>query len=574
MFAGPLLTRELLTAPRQARHYAARAAYVAGLFVLMYTTAQASFGWQPVRNLSELAGFGQQAFRILAVVQLCLTVFFAVLFAAGAVAQEKDRRTLLLLLMTDLRDSELVLGKLGASLLLVGVLAAAGAPVFAMVHLLGGVDPAQIAGVMAISLAAGGCAGAWGSLVAYWREKTFQTLAISVLGIVLFLGAVELTVLFAGAGSNVGAWLGMLNPFRALAAVLSPFSTHSVYGFVREAAISAGMLTALGVCLVAATVIQLRVWNPSRTVSDLMLLDENAATTTVRRHRSIWNNPVVWREICTLAYGRKIVLIKLAYLVVAAFALASAWQAPVDSPLVMGMISQTGFAFVGLGIVSLLLINAQSVTALTSERDAATLDLLLVTELSSAEFIYGKLAGILYNTKELILAPLALVAVLLVQDAITFENFVYVVLGFLTLAVFASMLGLHFGLTYESSRQAIASSLGTIFFLFIGIFICMMLIVQARSSFALQLPSFLVFILGGSLGLWASLTHRNPSPALALAAGVLPFGTFYAITSFLLGQTLGVCLLIVVAYGFTTVAMLVPAISGFDVALGRGTADQ
>ena len=39
--------------------------------------------------------------------------------------------------------------------------------------------------------------------------------------------------------------------------------------------------------------------------------------------------------------------------------------------------------------------------------------------------------------------------------------------------------------------------------------------------------------------------------------------------NFLLGQTLGVCLFVVAAYGFTVVAMLVPAISEFDTALGR-----
>src|SRR6185295_1861642 len=109
---------------------------------------------------------------------------------------------------------------------------------------------------------------------------------------------------------------------------------------------------------------------------------------------------------------------------------------------------------------------------------------------------------------------------------------IYVALGFLLLVVFAAMLGVHSGLSFDNSRSAIANSLGTMFFLFLGIFICMMLIFEARSSFILQLPSFLVFILGGSLGLWASLTHKNPSPALTLAALLLPFFTFYAITGF------------------------------------------
>jgi hypothetical protein len=247
---------------------------------------------------------------------------------------------------------------------------------------------------------------------------------------------------------------------------------------------------------------------------------------------------------------------------------------PENADLVLGMVTPAGAAFIGLGLLALLLVNTQAVTSLTSERDANTLELLLVTEISAKEFVYGKLGGIVYNTKEVIAAPLGFLLWQAAIGKIHAENAAYLMLGFAVLVFFAAMLGLHFGLTYGSSRQAIANSLATMFFLFVGIFICMLLIVQARSSFAVQLPSFLVFILGGSLVLGAVLTHRNPAPALWLSAGVLPFCTFYAITSFLLGQTLGVCLFISAAYGFTAIAMLVPAVSEFDVALGRSTLDQ
>ena len=49
--------------------------------------------------------------------QLTLMLFFAPLFTASAVSYEKDRRTFTLLLMTDLSDLEIVLGKLVAGLL-------------------------------------------------------------------------------------------------------------------------------------------------------------------------------------------------------------------------------------------------------------------------------------------------------------------------------------------------------------------------------------------------------------------------------------------------------------------------
>ena len=102
MLAGPLFSREVLTAPRQLTHFLIRSGYIGALIVLMYTAAQTTFGWQQIRNLGDIARFGQLVFQIFAVVQLTLMLFFAVLFAAGNVAQEKDRRTMLLLLMTSL----------------------------------------------------------------------------------------------------------------------------------------------------------------------------------------------------------------------------------------------------------------------------------------------------------------------------------------------------------------------------------------------------------------------------------------------------------------------------------------
>lgn len=171
MFAGPLVSREALTAPRQLKHFLIRSGYVGGLFVLLYTAVQATFGLQQVSRLGELARFGALMFQMISLVQMTLIIFFAVLFAAGRVAQEKDRRTLLLLLMTDLKSIELVGGKLGASLLLVSVLLLTSLPVLASLLLLGGVSPWQIFGSLLLTAAVGLAAGAWGNLVAFWREK-------------------------------------------------------------------------------------------------------------------------------------------------------------------------------------------------------------------------------------------------------------------------------------------------------------------------------------------------------------------------------------------------------------------
>lgn len=575
MFAGPIFSREALTTPRRLRHFLIRAGYVAGLFVLMYTAGQATFGWQQVRSHGDVAHFGSLIFQIFSLLQLTLALFFGMLFTAGNVAQEKDRQTLILLLMTDLSSPEMVFGKLFASLLLPFVLLATSMPVFCVTQVLGGVATDQIMWSIGLCASATLAAGAWGALVSFWRDKTFQTLAVCVLGLVLFLGAVEASVAVLGANSAAGLMAGTVNPYRALLAVMSPFEMHGGLSYSQVAGRSVVAMLGLGTLLISVSIIRLRVWNPNQASFAPPKMEEEDAEGVRRvKHRTIWSNPVIWREICTRAYGRRMVLIKLVYYAIALFVAWSLWTTPASGELMMSLISPAGIAFVGLGLLSLLLVNAQAVTSITTERDTKTLELLLVTDISAKEFVFGKLGGVLFNTKELIVIPLLLICWQLGIGGVGAENAVYVVLSFLALVCFAAMLGLHAGFSFDNSRASIANSLGTMFFLFIGIVIFMILLVEARSSFFLQFQSFLIFILVGSIGLYVSLTHKNPSVALTLAAGGLPFLTFYAITEFLLHGTLGVCCSVLMAYGFTTVAMLIPAISEFDTALGRSTLDK
>jgi ABC-type transport system involved in multi-copper enzyme maturation permease subunit len=591
LFAGPIFVREALTTPRRLSHYLLRSGYVACLLVLMYTIRQATIGFQDTKFSGDVAAFSSLVFSVFALLQLTLGMFFATLFTAANIAQEKDRRTLILLLMTDMRSRELALGKLLASLLIVGVLLAASVPVFCVLQLLGGVSWSQILWAEAIIAATTLASGSWGCLVAYWREKTFQTLAISVLGVVLFVAAVEGFIALVSIESTIGYWLGQLSPYRSLFNVMNPL-TGLEHGAVQVSALnSVSLLVGLAATVNLYTIVKLRVWNPSQQLRQNVLEDETQpenvtpdATespvpvgTERKQHRAVWNNPVTWKEIVTRGYGRKIVVIKLAYVLLAALIGYSVITSGTDdTALVLGMISPPAAAFLAIGVISLLLINAQAVTSISTERDDNTLDILLATDLHASEFMTGKIFGALWNTREMIVVPVLLMAAAMTYGAsqqLTVENLIYLVVAYFCLSLFAIMLGLHSGLTYDNSRAAIGNSLGTMFFLFIGIFVFMLLLVEARSSFAIQMQSFIVFIGLGSIGLYSSLTHKNPSSALTMAAVMLPFLTFYAITDFLLGGTLGVCFWICVAYGFATIAMLIPSVSDFDVALGRTTND-
>jgi hypothetical protein len=218
-----------------------------------------------------------------------------------------------------------------------------------------------------------------------------------------------------------------------------------------------------------------------------------------------------------------------------------------------------------------VLVNALSVNSITGERDLGALDLLLVTDISPYEFVFGKLGGVFWVCKWIIAPPLILCVYLWWQGAIKLENVLYLVAGLAVMDVFVAVLGIHVGMAYSNSRTAVAVSLGTVFFLLLGVATCMRIMVSFSGSFQMQLWPFVGVILGGWAGLYAALGIRNPSVAIGLAAFACPLATFVGITSYFNGQTLGVFMIASLAYGFATAAMLIPAIFEFDVATGRTT---
>jgi ABC-type transport system involved in multi-copper enzyme maturation permease subunit len=613
MLIGPVLTREMAVAPRRWRTYGLRVAYVGGLFGVAATAWLVLAGTQIIRNLGDMARFGAIVFQLLAVVQLVLVVFFSGLLSATAVSQEKDRRTLELLLLTRLANHELVLGKLFASVLHVVVVLAAAVPLFFLLGLWGGISLAQVTGCFLVCVASAFLCGSFGATVAFWRDKTLQSLAMTVLGLVLWLGFWELV--HAGAlgthwaGIAVHQWSTAMSPWRAILASIQPVPPQeawlglvapSVGWFLLVSVVLAGLLNAVAIARV-------RVWNPPQPFSpppeeepprrirsatpeegpegtapapSLPIqavptaqagLQPRAKRAAGRPGRTVWDNPILWREICTWAYGRKILLVKLVYwVVVAGAAMALLGAVQTGQPVSRSAIAAP---LLPVFLISLLLLNAQAVLSMTTERDAGAMDLLLVSDLTPGEILFGKLGGVWYNGKDWVLVPLLWCVGLWLGGLIRWENFLYLAVGMVVLFGFVSVLGIHTGMTFPSSRLAIATSLATVFFLCVGVAVCMMIMVAFSGSFQAQLQPFLAMMVGGGLGLYVVMAFRTPSSAKALAAFGCPLATFYAITSFLLDYTLGVFLVVVGAYGFATAALLVPALAEFDVATGRTTAE-
>jgi ABC-type Na+ efflux pump permease subunit len=590
LLLGPIFSRELAITPRRWQHYVYLVLYPTALATLMSTAWFIVVGTQEIRNTGDMARFGAILVQVLAPLQLAVMTFLAALACVSSIAQEKDRRTLVLLLLTRLSDHEVVLGKLFSSLLPIFSMLLASFPVVGLITLFGGVSWEQILIVYAIALAASLAAGSVGTLFALWREKTFQALTMTTIAISLWIGLWEAAALLAGSariGSMTIADLATAcSPFRATYSTL--LTTSYLPGVLPKELAFVAVASVLVVLLNVISTVFLRAWNTGRdamprnpdaeeeekTAEEARAGHVDARIRTVdQSSRHVWDNPILWREMCTWAYGRKVLIVRLAYILLFCAAAAGIWlTAPSAEDAIhepVSIVPPAARTLAPFLVVSLVIVNALAVTSITNERDGGALDLLLVTDLTPKEFIFGKLGGVAYVAKEMIVLPVVLGILAFAVGALSLFNLLMLMIGLAVMNLFVITLGVHCGLHYANSRHAIGVSLGNVFFLCLGVVTLMLLLISFSGSFQVQYAPFLAFIVGGGVGIFVSLGIRNPSGAIALASMVLPLATFFAVTSFLVAHWSDVFLVTVAAYGFAIAAMLVPALSGFDVALGR-----
>ena len=157
MIPGPVFNFELLTTARRGRFYAVRGAYA---FVLLLIFWIIHVDWSADRGgtltVKQVGAFALVCFCGVSLGQMLLVLTLTPALVAGVIADEKQRKTLHYLLASRLSGPEIVIGKLLARMLHVGVLLAVSVPVLSMLVLLGGIDP------MVILLACGAAASsAW-----------------------------------------------------------------------------------------------------------------------------------------------------------------------------------------------------------------------------------------------------------------------------------------------------------------------------------------------------------------------------------------------------------------------------
>ena len=176
---GPVFVYDGLVASRRWQTYAVRAFGGAMLCVAIFTVVS-SRTWSSDNSMSwrEYAAIGESLFYGIIGVEITLVMLAAPAATAGAICVDRARGTLAHMLVTDLSDVEIVLGKLAARMLPVLGLVACSWPILAISSLLGGIDPMALVLAFAVLIAVAlvGCSMALALSV--WARKSHEVVMV------------------------------------------------------------------------------------------------------------------------------------------------------------------------------------------------------------------------------------------------------------------------------------------------------------------------------------------------------------------------------------------------------------
>ncbi len=419
---NPIAVRLVQGGSRRMRHNLIRSAYLAVLIAALLILLLPQSGQL---SYQKVALNGAQAFEIVAYLQVALICVLAPVFMAGAIAQESNPRTWEVLLTTPLTAMQMVLGHLFGRLFFVLALLFASLPLFALTQYFGGVPGRSILQSYAVAAGAALLVGAIAIALAVNRLAGRRAVFAFYVSVVTYLSvtiAVDSYLNPAGGVTPVTA----LNPFLALRAVLNP-TGHPGPDTVQLAAMSAPARLwfgdpVLSWCLLSFGLSAALVLASAFTVRAIgagaggvpwyrKVFGLGAQGARSRPPRSVWTNPIAWREAAARQATLPKLLLRWAFI-----GSGGLWGLGILLAYHAGRLDHHSFRFVLLMtgftevlVIVLVAINT-SATAISREREDGTLDLLLTTPITPGEYLGGKIRGLISYLAPLLAVPMGTVA--------------------------------------------------------------------------------------------------------------------------------------------------------------------
>jgi len=413
---NPVCVRLVQGGSKRKRHLYLRSAYLALLIiVLLWTLLMTS--QSGALSYRALAAAGATSFKYVAYLQVGLICLIAPLFMAGAIAQEANPKTWDILLTTPLTAGQIVLGNLFGRLFFILALLAASLPLFAVTQYFGGVPGRSI--FLSYAIAAGAALGVGAVAIALCVSRVAGQRAVFVfyISVVTYLAvtsAIDAVIAPAGLTSA----LTPVNPFLTLRSILSP-SGYAPHGpdqlagasmlarvWFGSPALSFLLVTFVGSFLI----VTLSVWSVrSATLRGLRLVknsNDDDAAESGRTGRHVGRNPIAWREAESRG-GFVRQMARWGFLAVGLL-----WALGVLAFFHAGALDAEAFRFTLLStlwteylVITLMAVVSASST-IASEREDGTLDILLTTPITPADYLGGKLKGLVRYLGPMLAAPI------------------------------------------------------------------------------------------------------------------------------------------------------------------------
>jgi ABC-type transport system involved in multi-copper enzyme maturation permease subunit len=393
---GPVFLAECLTTSRRWQVYAGRSLLIASVLAAMTLIWLNRFRDMRLSSIQENAAVGLALFDAIMAVEMVLAIAIVPAAAAGAICQDKMRGGLIMMMVTDLSDSEIVLGKLASRLVTILGIVACGLPVLAILTSLGGVDPLAI---LAGSMVLVGVAVLGVSLAmtfSVWATRPHEALTATYAAYAIWLLTLLAAIEFVGR-SWIPRLIYVTNPFWLL------FGARSMQGTVPFLECLLFLVGSLAISMLLAFV-------STRSIRAVTIRQTGrpAGRTLSYWWRLSWfgppavsptlldRDPAYWRELHRrqpAGWGRAIWRL---YGVVSVIFAGMAIIANID------VAPATSAFIVSIG---LLMVSVNSSTSLAEERAHGSLDLLMTTPLSSQAILVAKWRGAFRAVPRLAVLP-------------------------------------------------------------------------------------------------------------------------------------------------------------------------
>jgi ABC-type transport system involved in multi-copper enzyme maturation permease subunit len=497
---GPVFQAELLRTSRRRRYYVLRVLYgLILLFLIMirfgglYALAEYRGGTLLITDIADVA---RSMFYAFTAVQLITLLLLVPALVGGSIADEKQRKTLHYLMASRLSGAEIVLDKLAARLVNVGVFVLIGMPVLALLNLLGGVAWEEVSVAYAATAVTTFFVATLAVLASTVTRRVRQAVLLAYMLQVLWLfGPVIGLILFAlyHPGSPAywtqafQSWVPLISPLFlwnltfhwpvALPIRTTPALLFELYVWSMGSQVVAGLLVLLVSVLRLRPIFRRQEESPPRTT----WLAPRARRPRWLRQPPCGDDAVLWKE---RYFTRTDMLTKLVVLpATVVFTVFMVLRSGIDESLGRAFADIWGRGFGGLSYaqtlfneqlrwaspyyVALWLLSLAGATAsgVTTERERDTWVSLIATPLTGGEILRGKVLGAVWGLRGFgALIGLFWVTGLLL-GAVHPIGFLLALAALALLTWFVALLGTYASLRERSTSRALTATLLALLFL-------------------------------------------------------------------------------------------------------------